>query len=209
MMKQYHLQNIQLVGWSADSYINWLTQNAVNLPVQIVSSLIGTGQNFINSSIPQETPKTLLAQTQANMSTTSNLVGQIGGIVTNVAGTIGQFYSASLLPNIQGGNSNIGNVLYSSGRNCFTIRKMQCEKRFIEIIDNFFTMYGYKINLVKKPNLTGRTNWNYVKTIDSNILGNIPQMDLAEIKEMFDNGVTLWHTTNYFLDYSQTNSIIE
>lgn len=195
-------------GWSADSYTNWLTQNAINLPVQIVSSLVGTGQNFINSSIPQETPKTLLAQTQANMGTTANLVGQIGGIATNVAGTIGQFYSASLMPNIEGGNSNIGDVLFSAKRNCFTFRKMQCDTRFIKIIDNFFTMYGYKINLVKKPNLTGRSNWNYVKCIDSNILGNIPQMDLAEIKEMFDNGVTLWHTTSNFLDYSQNNSII-
>lgn len=198
MMKRYHLENTQLVGWTADSYINWLTQNAINLPTQILSNLLGTGQNIMSSS---DNPKTLNTNT-------GNIVGTVGNVVTNIAGTIGQFYSASLMPNIQGGNSNIGDVLYSSGRNCFTIRKMQCERRFIEIIDDFFTMYGYKINLVKKPNITGRTNWNYVKTIDCNILGNIPQMDLAEIKEMFDNGVTLWHTTTYFLDYSQTNNII-
>lgn len=202
MMKRYHLGNTQLVGWSADSYINWLTQNAINLPTQILSNLLGTGQNIISSS---DNPKTLNTKAGNNA---GNVVGTVGNVVTNIAGTIGQFYTASLMPNIQGGNSNIGDVLYSSGRNCFTIRKMQCERRFIEIIDDFFTMYGYKINLVKKPNITGRSNWNYVKTIDCNILGNIPQMDLAEIKEMFDNGVTLWHTTAYFLDYSQTNNII-
>lgn len=190
--------NSQHVGWSTDSYINWITQNAVNLPTQILSNLLGTGQNILSSS---DNPKTL--NTNAG-----NIIGTVGNVVTNIAGTIGQFYSASLMPNIQGGNSNIGDVLYSSGRNTFTIRKMQCEKRFIEIIDDFFTMYGYKINLVKKPNITGRSNWNYVKTIDCNILGNIPQMDLAEIKEMFDNGVTLWHTTTNFLDYSQTNNIL-
>lgn len=202
MMKRYHLGNTQLVGWTADSYINWLTQNAINLPTQILSNLLGTGQNIISSS---DNPKTLNTKAGNNA---GNVVGTVGNVVTNIAGTIGQFYTASLMPNIQGGNSNIGDVLYSSGRNCFTIRKMQCERRFIEIIDDFFTMYGYKINLVKKPNITGRTNWNYVKTIDCNILGNIPQMDLAEIKEMFDSGVTLWHTTAYFLDYSQTNNII-
>lgn len=197
-MKLYLLLNFQLVGWSADSYVNWLTQNSINLPTQILSNLLGTGQNILSSS---DNPKTL--NTNAG-----NIIGTVGNVVTNIAGTIGQFYSASLMPNIHGGNSNIGDVLYSSGRNTFTIRKMQCEKRFIEIIDNFFTMYGYKINLVKVPNLTGRSNWNYIKTIDCNILGNIPQMDLAEIKEMFDNGITLWHTTTNFLDYSQSNTIL-
>ena len=66
-------------------------------------------------------------------------------------------------------------------------------------------MYGYKVNNVKIPNILGRKNWNYVKTLGSNIEGNIPQNDLQEIKNMFDNGVTFWHNSNTFLDYSQDN----
>ena len=77
--------------------------------------------------------------------------------------------------------------------------------QFAERIDKYFDMYGYLTNKVKIPNITGRPNWNYVKTIGANILANIPQLDLAEIKSMFDNGVTLWHNTNTFLDYSQNN----
>ena len=76
------------------------------------------------------------------------------------------------------------------------------------LIDNFFTMYGYKVNNTKIPNITGRRNWNYVKTVDCNIEGYIPQEDLNEIKGMFNNGVTIWHNPATFLDYSQNNDII-
>ena len=36
----------------------------------------------------------------------------------------------------------------------------------------------------------------------------MPQMDLQEIKNRLDDGVTFWHTTANFLDYSQSNNII-
>ena len=50
-----------------------------------------------------------------------------------------------------------------------------------------------------------RRNWNYIKTNGINILADIPQDDLQIIKSMFDNGITLWHNTETFLDYSQNN----
>ena len=91
------------------------------------------------------------------------------------------------------------------GRNGFSFYKMSIKQEYAKIIDDFFSMYGYKVNEVKIPNVTGRTNWNYVKTIDANILGDIPQEDLQTIKNMFDNGITLWHNKDTFLDYSQNN----
>jgi hypothetical protein len=75
-------------------------------------------------------------------------------------------------------------------------------------IDDFFTMFGYKVNRVKVPNVTGRRNWNYVKTIGCYIDGDIPQGDMQEIKNMFDRGVTFWHNPATFADYSQNNDII-
>ena len=85
---------------------------------------------------------------------------------------------------------------------------LSIKSEYAKMIDDFFTMYGYKVNSVKIPNITGRSNWNYVKTIDSIIIGNVPQNDLQEIKNMFDDGVTLWHNTSTFLDYSQSNNIV-
>ena len=66
-------------------------------------------------------------------------------------------------------------------------------------------MYGYSTNTLKIPNLNNRPNWNYIKTIGINIVADIPQEDLQTIKNIFDNGVTLWHKPTTFLDYSQNN----
>ena len=58
------------------------------------------------------------------------------------------------------------------------------------------------------PNITGRSNWNYVKTSRCYIQADIPQEDLQEIKNMFDNGITIWHNPATFMDYSQSNAIV-
>ena len=68
--------------------------------------------------------------------------------------------------------------------------------------------FGYKIARVKIPNVTGRQNWNYVKTIDCNFSGNIPQTDLDIIKNMFNNGVTFWHNPATMYNYNNTNNIV-
>ena len=85
---------------------------------------------------------------------------------------------------------------------------MSITEEYAKIIDKYFSMYGYKVNDVKTPNITGRTNWNYVKTIGCNIVGDVPQDDMQKIKDIFNNGVTLWHNPNTFLDYSQSNNIV-
>ena len=85
---------------------------------------------------------------------------------------------------------------------------MSIKKEYARIIDNYFSMFGYKINRVKVPNITGRSNWNYVKTINCNFDGNIPQTDLNIIRAMFNNGVTLWHNPSTIYDYSNSNNIV-
>ena len=40
------------------------------------------------------------------------------------------------------------------------------------------------------------------------LAGVLTAEDLQEIKRMFDNGITLWHDTSKFLDYSQNNTIV-
>ena len=69
-------------------------------------------------------------------------------------------------------------------------------------------MYGYKVNRLATPNIHKRSNWDYIKTIQVNIEGNVPEKDLDSIRSLFNNGCTFWHTTTHYLDYSQTNSIL-
>ena len=90
----------------------------------------------------------------------------------------------------------------------FTYIPMSVKAEIAGCIDQYFSQFGYKCNRVKIPNITGRRNWNYVKTVGCYIEADIPQEDLAEIKNMFDRGITIWHNPATFADYSQNNDII-
>lgn len=135
------------------------------------------------------------------------LFGVASGVL-GIANTLGEIYKESLIPNQSNGNINCGDVITASGNNDFHFQSMTIKEEYARIIDNYFSMFGYKVNETKIPNLTGRRNWNYVKTIDINIEATIPQADLEEIKNEFNSGITIWHNTSTFLDYSQNNDII-
>ena len=82
----------------------------------------------------------------------------------------------------------------------------QLTEEYAKRIDNYFSAYGYKVNEIKVPNINSRSNWNYIKTVGANIHADIPQGDLAQIKDMFNTGITFWHNPATFLDYSQANN---
>lgn len=93
--------------------------------------------------------------------------------------------------------------------NSFAFYQFSIKREYAEIIDNFFSKFGYKTLQTKIPNITGRTNWNYVKTIEAMVdSASVPEKYLNEYKQMLNNGITFWHNPATFLDYSQTNSII-
>ena len=111
---------------------------------------------------------------------------------------------AMLPDNVTLGGSNATLLGYDlMNDNIFT--RYSIKRQFAERIDKFFDMYGYATNQVKMPNLNNRPNWNYVKTAGVIITANIPETDLQIIKDLFDNGITLWHNSSTYLDYSQNN----
>lgn len=77
---------------------------------------------------------------------------------------------------------------------------------YAELIDRYFDVFGYNVSTVKAVQFNSRSNWNYVQTVGINIVADIPQDDLQEIKDIFDRGVTVWHNPSTYCDYSQTNS---
>ena len=172
-------------SFANDVYTNWLTQNGVNIAVSAVGSVVSAGVG----------------------AATGNALGVAGGVL-GVASTLGEVYSHSLMPPSAEGNVNSGDVNYSHGLTKFSFYKMSIKAEYARIIDEFFSSYGYKIARVKVPAITGRKNWNYVKTIDCNIHAFIPQRDCLEIKNMFNAGVTFWHNPSTFLDYNQANNIV-
>lgn len=210
-----NLSGYPTLGWITEYFNTWLAQNS----------------EIINLQMNQEQFNYEIGQVQSATSGLSNIIKSgLNGGSADYGGTIGQgiglgfdlarndvnheYYiknqmaqieKQQLLPNTGHMSSNnatmLGyNYLHLNIFNTFTIKR-----QFAERIDKFFNCYGYLTNKIKSPNLHNRPNWNYLKTIGMNIQAHIPQNDLQELKNMFDNGITLWHNTNTFMDYTQNN----
>lgn len=83
----------------------------------------------------------------------------------------------------------------------FTLSLLAVNSQNMEMIDNYFTMYGYKVNDIKKPSLTSKKGFNYIKTAGCNLTASAPLEAVNVIKAMFNNGVTLWHDLSNVFDY--------
>ena len=202
-------------AWVNDSYTNWLTQNAVNMRTQWTQTLLGGVLGMGGSTFEgYQTGKAVSTPTQ-NVVGKMTALGAVQGAVqfgSEVLKTaLNQHLAktqANMVPDTAGGNINVGDLMWGKNRCKFTFMPMSVKAEYARCIDEFFSQFGYKCNRVKLPNITGRRNWNFVKTVGCYIEADIPQDDLQEIKSMFDKGITFWHNPATFADYSQSNDII-
>ena len=186
-------------AFTSDVYTNWLTQNGVNI---CGIKLNAEEKGYVGGALMAGLGIFQLA------SGNPYGVGALSEGLGQVASTMQESYRHSLTPDVVEGNLNTGDVNFTFGLNNFEFKRISIKNEYARIIDKYFSMYGYKVNDLKLPNVNGRLNWNYVKTIGCNIIGDIPQEDLQKIKNIFDKGVTFWHNPNTFLDYSQNNTIV-
>ena len=70
---------------------------------------------------------------------------------------------------------------------------------------NHNIIIGYNTNKEKAEKLNEYIKTNY--KVES-IIKKIDITNEEDIKDIFNNGVTLWHNPNTFLDYSQSNNIV-
>ena len=205
------------VSWKSNYYLNWQAQNGKNLKIQTALSTagfaFGAGQG-IDAATHAHGVETSVERGyfpwQEQMSVNpKGIIGNLINYASSVANTQNAIRNAKATPDQARGNASTGTLAYSIGAcSKYTVRCMSVRYEYAVAIDSYFSMFGYKTNRMKLPNITGRQNWNYVKTVGCNIIGDIPQGDLQQIKAMFNNGVTIWHNPLTYLDYSQNNNII-
>lgn len=171
-------------SWASDAYTNWMTLNAVNMITQSVS----VAANGIATAVDP---------------------GRAVTVAEQAASIIGQFYQASLLPSAISGQ-NLGDVNFSARKNTFAIHHMRAKTEYLQIIDDYFTRFGYKICKLETPNISGRQYWNYIE-IGSNEeigTGDVPSKYMDIINNACRRGVTIWHDHTHVGDYSLDNDIV-
>ena len=182
----------------------------------------GTGLNYDNSidfvTFPQieyttEAYKSFL--NSAMQGIFSNLIAT--GVNIYSGNTIGALLSASNTAtsisnyNLKSDNINGSGVtgqLSLLDNKDFSFYQQTVQNEHAKIIDEYFSRFGYEVDRVKVPNLRGRQAFNYVKTKNALIVGEIPYSYLEEIQDIFDNGITFWHDFENFGNYNIDNPII-
>jgi hypothetical protein len=174
-----------LCSWKSDVFRAWIAQNGLTSVGSAVAGVAGIAGGIISA----------------------NPVVAGGGVLA-IYSQLASTYKTSIQPDQAKGNTQNGSFNIAHGRQDFYLSHLTIKKEYAKAIDNYFSMFGYKVNEVKVPNVTGRQTWNYVKTIDVNIDGHIPDDDMNRLKQMYNDGVTFWHIPDRFCRYDYPNNIL-
>ena len=192
-------------SWKSDSYTNWLTQNSANMAMQWQRELIGGGVDVAGG----------VARGATASGPAGAAVGAGVGLLTAGASLINvakEQFLAKTQANMVGdqvhGNTGAGDFLWAKYRSPFTFIPMGIKAEYIRCIDNYFDAFGYQVNRMKTPNTNHRQNWWYTKTMNANIIGNVPNEEMNKIKNAYNNGLTFWRNPSNFLNYSVSNGIV-
>lgn len=200
---------IPLLSWNSDYYLNWQAKNGFksgyNASSSYVSDYMSAGQDVSAATVAGNLGDVITPENA--MTGISKTLSTFGQMFSSIMSEVSGGYSASITPDETRGTVT-GDLTYSLGKNSFVGYKMSIKAEVARMIDDYFSMYGYRTDRVKVPNLYGRKYWNYVHTVGANIEGNVPQADMDEIKGLFDRGITIWHDPAHYLDYTQNNTIV-
>lgn len=178
---------------------------------QVLNSLsgaVGTGIGALNGFMGASNPTQMFTtMTNAIGGASSNALGLTGGLLDTAINLLAdkQYYQA--IPDAVLGSAN-SCLMMGINHKFFNIFHKSITAEYAKVIDEFFTMYGYRVNRVKTPAMYNRTRFTYVKTSGCNVHGTMPASDARVIEEMFDRGTRFWVSTVQTIgDYSNGNPV--
>lgn len=176
-----------------DTYKAWLAQNANSIGTSVLATILSTGVGIAAGVMTAGA-----AGVPAYIATMGTLgaVGSAASGAGNILQTMAKVSDADKMPTTISGlpRANMINLVLKQYKISFY--KMSITKQMAKKIDDFFTAYGYAVHNVKKPCLSGRPYFNYVKTQGCILAGDIPATAKAAIIQAFDNGIRLWKTNS-------------
>ena len=187
--------------WQSDTYRAWMAQNKGYLIQQGINAAIDAGQAIANVGMTGWEMINPLSDGEAQAM--NNLVESAQSAFNSVYSIVNEVQRHQALPPTVHGKVMQEAINAGLGYMGFTLKCMSIKSEFAKMIDDFWTVYGYPIKEIQTPNYTSRSSWNYIKTANCNIQGEIELSQRSALKAIFDRGVTVWHTDdigNYSLE---------
>lgn len=220
-------------AWNVDTFKAWIAQNKYAIAAGVANTAISTaarvgaavatgglseiaaapaaaGTNVVSFPNAYQPP----AGVGSGGGITGAAINGSSNILNDTINLVAQVKTASTQPNHARGQQS-SSVFCAMGYQGFHYMPYRIQGQFAKIVDDFFSMYGYKTNRLKVPNRNGRKAWNYVKTCGCNLTGSAPADVTASLVQIYDKGITFWRCIdlsagNPFTrvgDYSLDNSL--
>lgn len=201
-----NLTGFPTCAWNSDIYKLWLAQNqgqnAMGFLTGALKIASGAGAAIAGS-----------VATASGVGAVPGIAGAGAGIATaisgaqQIAGMLAQHHDKEVIPP-QANGALSSSVNITNNMHGFTFYYKSVTPEMARIIDNYFTMYGYRINRVQTPNIHARSAFTYIKTVGCNIQGNMCNEDIVKVESIFDNGVTFWADGDNIGNYSIANNTL-
>ena len=179
-------------AWDSDVYKMWLAQNQNSQFMNMATGALKVAGGLIGGIATAATG----VGAAVGLGTAVSGAMQIGNALTQKAD------KAIEPPQAKGNFSTSVNI--TNNMQSFSMYERCVSAENARIIDDYFTMYGYKLNRVAEPTLCARPHFTYIKTVGCHIKSNMCNEDTVKIESIFDNGITLWvngdSIGNYALD---------
>lgn len=199
-----------LIPWTNNAYQEWCAlKNQGNIGGEVSRLLWGENNNGVQAGVSMFLNGIIdYGSKILNSESLTDAIGNsFGSAVSSAIGGTNEILAAGYLPNKVFNNGASGETFLAANKYGIYASSFAIKPEYAKILDDYFSMYGYKVNRVKRIEIRGRKNWNYVKTIGANISGNCPMDVLTTIKRAFDSGITFWHIPNF--DYGDMSNPIE
>lgn len=217
------LTNFPICPWSTANFLQTVTDIGIKGALLALTSISLPGTAGTAGKLVSNYPPIPLNAGQASIENKSLMVSPPAytspiGVEQGTPGTPSApllsnkeaIAAYSILRSIPTSNGSIGHggdsAMFNSGYFTLTTNQRYPLPEIIDMIDDYFTRYGYATNKIKTPNINSRPHWNYVQTVGCKVNGSIPCNDERLICAIFDKGVTFWKNPSEVGNFSLDNS---
>ena len=192
------IKGFPMVSWNTDAFKAWLAQSS--------SSNMLSGM-FAMRSLSELGRQASYSSTETTLSLAQNRHYTAAAILANLGAQAYKAIKAS--PMNRGNQGDFTGI--ESGLLSLSFVNRRVRPEYADIIDDYFTKYGYACHKLKVPNRTARTAYTYIKTVDCILIasGNtgrgLPAGEEEKIINIYNNGITFWRNPAQVGDYTVYN----
>ena len=216
--EKFIMNDFPVLNYNIDSFKDWFANNGIKLGFSLLNTALGVGMSAVSASIgancmvqnslvgAKPSPAAIeRAQNSAESMVNQNQISGASSGLSSLLDITSTLLTMERKPNVSKCNST-GTALYTAGCMRAQFYEKYLKPEYVDIVDDFFTLYGYAVKKLKVPNIHARTKYTYTKTVGMKINNaKLPKSDIDTISSIFNSGIRFWVTGAIIGDYSQDN----